>query len=182
MYFLGDNMKKISVLMMSALVFASPVMAAGKHEHGVGQMDIVVEGDVLEIELELPLDTLVGFERAPKNDKQKAALAAALETLRKVAVSPALTSGPGCTLEKVEVDDPFGEPADKGDKHDHEDVDVDYRFRCAAPNALVGIDTTIFKSFPRLYRLEVQRVGPKKAGVAAQGGARLTPKKPELRW
>ena len=59
----------------------------------------------------------------------------------------------------------------------HADIDARYVFHCANPAALKGIETTLFKHFKRLYRLEVQRVGP-----VGQGAARLTPKQPVLNW
>jgi hypothetical protein len=39
------------------------------------------------------------------------------------------------------------------------------------------VETTLFKSFKRLYRVEARRVGP-----VGQGAARLTPKNPVLSW
>jgi hypothetical protein len=59
----------------------------------------------------------------------------------------------------------------------HADIDATYEFRCANPAALKSVETTIFKSFKRLYRLEARRAGP-----AGQGAARLTPKNPVLAW
>lgn len=162
-------------LVVSLMFFCiTPALAGGKHEHGVGQMDVVVDGDLLTVSLELPLATLVGFERAPRNAKEKEALQAASQLLKAGAVSPAPSSGPGCSVTGVEVKPPFVDGTPPGE---HADFDVEYRFRCATPGALVGVDTTLFKSFPRLYRLEVQRIGPK-----GQGGGRLTPNNPVLRW
>ena len=47
------------------------------HAHGIGELNIVLEGNELAIELISPAANIVGFEHAPSNDEQKAALAQA---------------------------------------------------------------------------------------------------------
>jgi hypothetical protein len=68
-----------------ALLAAFALPAQAQHAHGEGKLDIVIDKDGIAINLELPLDAAVGFERAPKNDKEKAALAAADKTLKDAA-------------------------------------------------------------------------------------------------
>lgn len=159
-------------LLAAALCLALPLAHAGKgHVHGVGRLDIAIDKNSVTLDLELPLDAAVGFERAPQNDKEKAALAAVEKTLKDAGTlflpNPAAT----CTLQSVQVALPqFGDG-------EHADIDASYRFRCANPAALKSIETTLFNSFRRLYRLETQRAGP-----AGQGAARLTPKNPLLVW
>jgi hypothetical protein len=50
--------------------------AHAQHAHGEGRLDVVIDKDSIAINLELPLDAAVGFERAPRNEREKAALAA----------------------------------------------------------------------------------------------------------
>jgi hypothetical protein len=134
----------------------------------------VIDKDSVAINLELPLDAAVGFERAPKNDREKAALAAAEKALGDAALFlPTPAANCKAQLPKV-VMPAFGA---KAGADDHGDIDASYAFRCANPAALKSIETGIFKNFKRLYRLEAQRVGP-----TGQGAARLTPKNPVLAW
>lgn len=155
------------------LAFTLPAHAGKGHVHGEGKLDVSIEKDSITLALELPLDAAVGFERAPKTDQEKAALTTAQKALR----DPALfrpTPAAQCTAQPPQVT----MPAFDGKQGDgHGDIDATYRFRCAAPAALKSVETTLFKSFKRLYRVEAQRVGP-----TGQGAARLTPKNPVLNW
>lgn len=168
-------------LLLAVLLATAPLAHAARgHVHGEGRLDVAIDKDSVALNLELPLDAAVGFERAPKNDKEKAALAAAARALEAVPFAPSVAAQ--CSLQAKEVRVPFTGGADRHD-HAHEgethhaDVEARYVFRCAAPAALKGIETSIFKSFKRLYRLETQRAGPD-----GQGAMRLTPNKPVLSW
>lgn len=162
---------RIAFMLASLALLALPAQA--QHAHGEGRLDIVIEKDRLAMNLELPLDAAVGFERAPKNDKEKAALAAA----RQAVADPALfvpTPLAGCKADvpKVVLPD-FG----KTSGEQHADIEASHTFQCTNPAALKSVETTLFKSFKRLYRLEARRAGP-----SGQGAARLTPKNPVIAW
>jgi hypothetical protein len=156
--------------------------AAKPHVHGAGTLDVVIDKAQVNLVLEIPLDAAVGFEHAPKDDKEKAALATADKALKDAATLFVPTPTAGCALQSAEVRIPFTggmdrhDHAHEGEEH-HADIDANYVFRCTNPAALKGIETTIFRNFKRLYRLEVQRAGP-----AGQGAARLSPNKPVLTW
>ena len=162
-------MRRLLVIFFSLL--ASVALAAKGHSHGEGRLDVVIDKGQVTLNLELPLDAAVGFERAPKNDKEKAALAAVEKTLNDVAALWIPTPAAQCTVQSVDVGMP------KFDGGEHADVEARYVFRCTTPAALQRIETTLFKSFKRLYRLEAQRVGP-----TGQGAQRLSPKQPMLVW
>jgi len=59
----------------------------------------------------------------------------------------------------------------------HADIEGRYAFRCQNPQALHGIETTVFRHFKRLHRIETQRIGPQ-----GQGARRLTPRLPVMNW
>ena len=145
--------------------------AQPRHVHGEGRLDVTIDKGTLTLNLELPLDAAVGFERAPKTDKETLAHAGAEKTLKDAAALFVPTAAAQCVPSKIEVGMPaFG-------NGEHADIDAEYVFTCSDPATLKEIETTLFKSFKRLYRLEVQRTGP-----TGQGAARLTPKKPVLSW
>ena len=162
---------KLPALIAAALLLSAPAIAQHKHVHGEGKLDVAIDKDTITLNLELSLDAAVGFERAPKNDKEKAALANAEKIVNDAAALWLPTPAANCTVQSVEV----GMPKFAGGEH--ADMDARYVFRCANPAALKGIETTIFTQFKRLYRLETQRVGP-----AGQGKQRLAPKTPILTW
>lgn len=170
-------------LLAAALLLMLPLAhAQHKHVHGEGALDAVLDQETLTLDLALPLDAAVGFERAPKNDKEKAALAHAQKTLDDPNLwipAPAAQ----CRLQSAKVTVPFTGGHDRHDQHAHEgenhhaDIDAVYTFRCANPAAMQSVETNLFKAMKRLYRLEARRSGP-----GGQGAQRLTPKSPVLNW
>ena len=157
--------------LLAALFIALPAWAAKAHVHGEGRLDVTIDKDTITLSLELPLDVAVGFERAPKNDKEKTALADVEKRLNDAATLWQPTPAANCTVQSVEVEMP------KFAGGEHADLDARYVFRCAAPTALKAIETGLFTQFKRLYRLEARRIDP-----SGQGGQRLTPKNPALTW
>jgi hypothetical protein len=163
-------MKKNIVLATIALASSFAVFAHNKHVHGEGRLDVAIDNTTVSLDLELPLDAVVGFERPPKNDKEKAALTLAEKTLKDAVALWILTPAANCRIESAQVSLPKFEG-------EHADIDANYLFRCSNPSALKSIETSLFKSLKRLYRIEVQRIGPN-----GQGAARLSPNKPVLSW
>ena len=153
--------------------YALPAHAGKTHVHGEGKLDVVIEKGTLTINLELPLDVAVGFERAPKTEKEKADLAATEKLLADTTLFVP-TPAAQCTAQPVALSMP---KFDGKSKEEHSDIDATYSFRCAAPAALKHIETGMFKHFKRLYRLEARRVGPD-----GQGAMRLSPKQPAMHW
>jgi hypothetical protein len=164
-------MMNVRIILAVATLLALPAAhAQHKHAHGEGKLDVAIDKEIITLNLELSLDAVTGFERAPKNDKEKAALAAAEKVLSDAAALFVPSAAANCVVQSVQV----GMPQFEGG---HADIDANYVFRCTTPTALKGVETTIFKQFKRLYRLEAQRVGP-----VGQGAQRLTPKQPTLVW
>ncbi len=160
-------------LALALAALSLPALAGKGHVHGEGSLEVVIDKDKLSLRLELPLDVAVGFERAPRNDKEKAALAAAQQVLSDPALF-APTPAAGCKAEPARVEMPM---FDGKKPAEHADIEATHAFRCATPAALKSVETTIFKRFKQLYRLEARRAGP-----SGQGAARLTPKNPVLAW
>lgn len=167
------DMKRLALI--AVLAVAANAHAAKGHSHGVGTLDVSIENAQVTIDLELPLDSVTGFEHAPKNDKEKAALSEAERLLKDAAAMVVPTPEAGCTVASVKVDVPYADG--KSADGEHADIDASYVFRCANPAALKSIETRLFKHFKRLYRIEARRVGP-----AGQSAARLSAKQPALTW
>jgi len=155
--------------------------AHGAHEHGVAELTVALEGRMLQVELISPLDNLVGFEHAPADAAQRAALAAAESRLQDAAGMFALPVEAGCTVRQVEIESPWPQGERKHDHahaHDHaqptrgehEDMVVSYGFECAHPEALRRLELRAFKHFPRLHRVRAEFATPR-----GQGGGVLTP-------
>lgn len=150
--------------------------AAGKaHEHGALKLDVAIEGNKLTIEMEAPLDNLLGFERAPRTDAERKAAADVLARLRspdKGTPMFILDAAAQCTLGKAEVQAPVLEPGAKpAAKDEHADLDARYEFTCAKPDALRTLDVGLFDAYQRTQRIDVQVAGPK-------GQAKVTLRRP----
>jgi hypothetical protein len=170
-----------AVLLVAGLSFAAGAAQAQHkaHQHGLVKLDVAVEGAVLSVALEAPLDSLVGFERAPRTEAEKRAAADALTRLRDGAALFKPDAAAQCTLASVDVKAPVLEgsakpgSADgkKDAKDEHADLDADYRFQCAQPQQLRALDIGLLDAFKRIQRIETQV-------VTAKGQSKVTLKRP----
>lgn len=158
------------VLLVSFALLTNTASAHGKHTHGEGLLDLLIEKNKITLALTLPLEVAVGFEHKPRNEKEKMAVLAIEKQLNAAATLWLFTPNAQCHSDSTQVDMPTF-------KDQHPDITATYVFRCQLPEGLKGIETTLFKHFKRLYRIEVQRAGPKN-----QGAARLSPKNPIVTW
>jgi hypothetical protein len=194
-------MKKIILSLFFALSFTCAAQAAethGAHEHGAAKMNVSVEQDTVIIELDSPLDSILGFEHAPKTAKQRAAVQAMSQRLHRADTLFVFTPAAKCalktvTLESEKLDDallrakpekrqavPVREARDaaaKGEHDGHGDLEAVFTFACAAPRSLKSIDVLLFKEYKGMQEIEVQLVTPDK-----QMSTELTPKSTTLRW
>ena len=168
-------MKAICNVGLVLTFISATAIAAPAHHHGSAKMDVSVEGNVLTIGLEIPMDSTVGFERPPRSDKEKAAYAAMTTKLKDAAALFSPTAAANCKPTGTEVRDPF--PDGKAKSDGHADIDATYSFQCADPSALKGFETTLFKAFKRLHKIDVQRTTP-----SGQGKAKLSGNAPRLSW
>ncbi len=160
-----------ALLLVAALAHAAPA-----HQHGVAQLDAVLDGAVLTVSLSLPLDSLLGFERAPRSAAEKQAAAALVERLRTDALLVQPDPAAACVREAVEIASPalgLG-PAPGGAADEHADIDASFRFRCADPARLGHVELGLMKAWPRLSRIDAQLVG-------ARGQARQVLRRPATR-
>ncbi|MFL9673512.1 DUF2796 domain-containing protein [Pseudomonas marginalis] len=161
----------------------------GAHEHGVGRLNAVLDGQALELELDSPAMNLVGFEHLATSAADKAKVAAARKQLENPLALFNLPKAAGCVISSQELNSPlFGDKpeADHDDDddhdakdgahehhHDHSEIHAHYQFTCATPNALGNLDLTqVFKTFPATQKIQVQLIGPSgQQGVEATATA-----------
>ncbi|PIB50885.1 DUF2796 domain-containing protein [Pseudomonas sp. 2995-1] len=150
----------------------------GAHEHGVGRLNAVLDGQTLELELDSPAMNLVGFEHVATTAADKAKVAAARKQLENPSALFNLPKAAGCVISSQELNSPlFGDKpeADHDDDdhdhdakdgahehhHDHSEIHAHYQFTCATPTALSNLDLTqVFKTFPATQKIQVQLIGP----------------------
>ncbi|MBD9458960.1 DUF2796 domain-containing protein [Pseudomonas sp. PDM05] len=149
----------------------------GAHEHGVGRLNAVLDGQALELELDSPAMNLVGFEHPATSAADKAKVAAVRKQLENPLALFNLPKAAGCVASSQELNSPlFGDKpeADHDDDddhdhdakdgehhHDHSEIHAHYQFTCATPTALSNLDLTqVFKTFPATQKIQVQLIGP----------------------
>ncbi len=153
------TIKKICLLLAG---WACAAHAAGQaHVHGVARLDIAVDAHQITLQLESPLDNLLGFERAPRTDAERRQTDALLARLRSADTMFRIDPAAGCTLARVTLtsaalklgDAPPGEEG-------HADLDADVNFNCTDAAKARSIDVALFDVAARLQRLEVQVATP----------------------
>lgn len=126
-----------------ALSLASPMAAAHKaHTHGVGDLDVAVDGGRISLALTVPAADVVGFEHAPRNDSQREAVAAAEKLLRSQAELFALPTSARCRFLSADVTVPWAGDADAA-AEEHSDFAARWEFDCAEPAQLAFIEVRI---------------------------------------
>lgn len=153
---------RLAPAMLALLAIPMGAAAQHAHEHGRLRLAIAIDGEQLSIALEAPLDSLVGFERAPRTDAERRSAAAALARLRDTAALFTPDAAARCTAQPVELEAGLLAPgAAAAPAEDHADIDASYRFRCSQPAQLRSLQTTLLEAFPRATRIDVQVAGPR---------------------
>jgi hypothetical protein len=103
----------VTLFFLVHFAIASEIRQHGVHVHGVGNLNVLLHGTELVIELETPAANITGFEHAPENEAQEKQLDEALTTLRSGDKLFAFSGAGGCKLQEAEV----GTDMEKGDAH-----------------------------------------------------------------
>lgn len=121
-----------------ALITAFPAFAEDSrqldaHEHGVGTLNIAIEGTTVAMTFEAPGADIVGFEYAAESDTDLAAIDAAVATLGAPLDLFVVPDAAGCSVvdaqAELESEDEDGDHDDEGhvddghEEHDDEDHD-----------------------------------------------------------
>jgi len=173
------NLTKIAVLTAS-LSLLTPVLAHEAHVHGVGKLDVAVDGQTLSLHLDSPLVNLIGFEHKASSDQDRQSAKDMAKILRNAANVFVINASAGCTVSSVNLASAAIEPSLLGEAatkatapadHDgHADLDADFLFQCRTPEQLKSIDVKLFEAFKGFVSIDVQLVTSKH-----QAAAKLTP-------
>ena len=169
-------------LLLSALVSTSAAeetRQVDKHEHGVGELNIAIEGNSMDLEFMIPGADIVGFEYIAKSDVDRALVDDALIKFDEFSKIFSIPNASNCNLIKAEVSINQGEEHedeydhDEHDDHDnhaeHDDHDeheeeahnefiAHYSFSCGNIKEIDRINFPYFTTFPNSGELEIQFV------------------------
>lgn len=159
------------------------------HVHGLSELTVAMEGEILEIQLTSPAMNLVGFEHKASTKEHIAAVESAESRLRKHETLFLFSEG-GCEHVKTSIDvsgliesDNHEHTRHKNsseheyeDEHKHEhddhaederhsDIVANYQYRCGNKSTLSSITVNLFKSFPSIQKVHVMWVKPTQQGA-----------------
>jgi len=167
-------MKTILCLALLAAL-AAPALAGKPHEHGVARLDVAVEPQRVTMLLEIPLDSLLGFEHEPRTDAERQQADAAIARLRDAAAMFHIDNAAQCTAGKVDLQAAAlglgGAPAGK---EGHEDLAGAFEFACKDGYKAGFVEIGLFEAFARLQRVDVQ-------AITRRGQLKATLKRPVSR-
>ena len=152
-----------------AKIYAEETRQVDKHEHGVGELNIATEGDVIELEFMIPGADIVGFEYVAKSDADIASIKKALQTFENYENIFTLPTNSRCQLTEKQValkeDEDDHDDHDDHDEHDEHDEHAEenhnefyakYSFECGDTKAINKVEFPYFSTFPNSGELEVQ--------------------------
>jgi len=143
------------------------------HSHGLGNLELVVQGASVTARFEIPMESLLGFEHLPRTPEEKKAMADLQTAVAQASYFISLPAAADCQPKSLQINaDMF-----KGKKSQHSDLDAEMEFSCSQPSALKQLEIPLFKKHPRLVSLKVDMVSPK-----GQASVTLKAKDPVLRW
>lgn len=109
------------------LVEGERLGTVGAHEHGIARLGLAVDGARLTVDLQLPAESVFGFERAPRSAREGATVAEALDRLRTGGAGLiAFPDGATCALDSAEVRAPEGVEGDHAAEDGDHDEDGDH--------------------------------------------------------
>ncbi len=153
---IGKAIAGIALFTSATLASAAP---HAHHEHGIIRLDIAIENQQINVFLHSPLDSFMGFERAPRTDAEKKNAANALALLRSGSLLQP-DSAADCTLTESQVVAPVLEGKAK-EKNGHADLEASYVFECKNMNALKTMQLGFYEQFKHTKKIEAQIATPK---------------------
>lgn len=153
------------------------------HVHGVSDLTIAVDKNLIEINFTSPTINLMGFEGRAQNKEQ---LKTVEQTRKKLTQYGKLFSfsGTGCVMAKSALNLPDLSPEEPshhhhshhghGHEHSHEhmierqhtNVTAMYQYRCQDNEKLSGINVNLFDLFPATEQVKTQWINKDKQGAA----------------
>ena len=184
------RLKPHYTLGLGALLLCDGVTQAGPHVHGAAELMLAAEGNKIEIILNVPAMSVVGFESQVVSAEQQQAVSDADALLRNPDQLFSLRGG-RCVLEDTQVDfsaitgvsldtekehhteeehaSHEGEVADK----DHSDIAVNYHFSCDSSGALEQL-----RFGPDGLPFDLEHINVVWVTESGQGGAEVSLKRP----
>lgn len=179
--------RALALLVLVVLGAAAVVAQQRAHVHGRAELDVAVDAKSVTVHLDSPLDSLLGFERAPRSEAEHKRAADLVRQLMAAGTLFVIDPAAQCELASVKLESAVlgldgssaaaqGQVKTQGGG-EHADLDMTAVFTCANASAARFVDVRLFEVFPRYRGIDAQ--------VAAPGGQfrrTLTKAAPRLSW
>ncbi len=180
-------MKKMT-LILSTLLVSSVALAdhhhgkgMGAHEHGAIKLEMAVEGKTIELDLDGPAESFLGFEYTPSTAKEKKTFSDAESLWTKDLLTKlfVLDKKLGCTSSEVsfkqEIDEDETKEAQaklkKGAKKEagiHSDVEATAKIICTQDLKGQTVVVSVKKHYPHIKKLSIDLVGSEVKSIDAK--------------
>lgn len=127
------------------------------HVHGVATLGIAVQDNVLTIQFESPLDSVIGFEHRANTPAERAVVEELQIRMKAPGDLFRPTAAAGCKLQKAEAESAiFQAPTSSSAAEEHADLDASFEYRCERIERLTSIETGLFDAYPRMQRIAIE--------------------------
>lgn len=174
-------MTKRFAILLAVLAFpaiAEETRELDSHEHGVGELNIAIEGKTVAMELHAPGADIVGFEYHAESAEDRAAIDRAVAALARPLDLFVLPAAAECSVVQASAalateeahdehedghdddhaDDDHHDEEDHADEEGHTEFHAEYTLTCGNPEALSEVTFAYFDTFKNARELEVQIV------------------------
>ena len=165
-------------LIVSFNVLAESSREKDSHEHGAANVMLAMEGEKLQLNFEVPSESLIGFEHFPKSQDQRWYFNEAIKTLLEPSKLFSISANAECLLVGIKVsqslfsdEDEHGHDEkdehghDEKDEHGHDESDKSeihsefsskYHWNCEHLDEIDSIATQLMNIFPRIEEIRVR--------------------------
>ena len=141
------------------------------HVHGLVKLGIAVDAAGVTVTMHAPLDSLLGFERPPRNAAEREAAQAMLARLEAAQTLFVFEPAAQCSLRSSKAESDALRAGAKAD--DHADLEGTFAFACANAAAVRSVDLGgLLDAFKRIARIDAQI-------VTGSGQSKRSLKRPE---
>ena len=196
-------MKNIFIVLVCLFVSfqtSAQVRQKDSHEHGAANLMLAIEGDKLQIGIEVPSESLIGFEHFPKSRSDRENFNEAIKILSNPSKFFSTPDDAECLLTGLNVSQTLfsGEEEDehgheKKDEHGHDDHDEhghedsekgeihsefrsNYSWNCLHTDEIDSIGNKLFSFFPRIEEIRVNWIT-----TSGQGSLEIEPGDNQIR-
>jgi len=159
-----------ALLLLTMPAYAETVRHLPSHEHGVGKLNIAVDGTMVAMEFQAPGADIIGFEYTAKSESDQAEIDRAIAILSRPLDLFVIPPAADCSITDAHAELETETDHDHNDNHlnehdnaeegdeSHTEFHAEYMLSCGNIDALSDITFTYFQMFENAVEIDVQIV------------------------